>query len=280
MQKLSRGAGDVSAAIKSHAAMINRIRVRPLLICVFVFLQFLGIPALGRATTIVAVRTPTDIYLGVDSKVTGVRPDGTVYYEVKCKIGQVGKIFFAGAGPYEYEPTGLNIRLLLTEAQRSGVSVGQTVERFESLYADALTRTSRTAQKESPMVYKKYFLNGHVYVNFFAFENEIPRFFGRTFSIRSSNDSVTVDTDQRDCPPGCPGTEPTIHGIGYAEVMKKLSSNALKTRPPIQVIAEVIEASIREDPEHRSGGPIDILHLSKDGATWVQKKKECPEIQP
>jgi hypothetical protein len=79
---------------RSQAAMINRIWVRPLLICVFTFLQLLGIPAPGRATTIVAVRTPTDIHLGVDSKVTGVLPDGTVYYEVRCKIGQVGKIFF------------------------------------------------------------------------------------------------------------------------------------------------------------------------------------------
>ena len=65
-----------------------------------------------------------------------------------------------------------------------------------------------------------------------------------------------------------------------AEVMKKLSCNALKTRPPIQVITEVIEASIREDPDHKSGGPIDILHLNKDGARWVQKKRECREIQP
>jgi hypothetical protein len=130
------------------------------------------------------------------------------------------------------------------------------------------------------MVYEKYFLNGHVYVNFFAFENGIPQYFGRIFTIQSSNDPVTVDTDQRDCPPGCPGTEPTIHGIGYAEVMKKLSSNALKTRPPIQVIAEVTEASIREDPDHKSGGPIDILHLSKDGARWVQKKRNAPKSSP
>ena len=211
---------------------------------------------------------------------TRVLPDGTVYYEAKCKIGQVGKIFFTGVGPYEYEPTGLNIRLLLIEAQRSGANVVQTIERFETLYADALRRTSRTAQKESPMVYQKYFLDRHVYVYFFTFEDETPKYFGRIFTIQSSNGPATVDTEQRDCPPGCPGSEPTILGIGYADVVKELSPNALKTRPPIEIITEVIEASIREDPDHKSGGPIDILHLSKDGARWVQKKKECPEIQP
>jgi hypothetical protein len=211
--------------------------------------------------------------------VARVLPGGTVYDEVKCKIGQVGKIFFAGAGPYEYEPTGLNIRLLLIEAQHPGASVAKTVERFETLYADALTRTSRTAQKESPRVYEKYFLNGHVYLYFFAFENGIPRDFERIFTIQSSSDPVTVGIEPRDCPPGCPSTEPTIHGIGYADVLGKVSSGVLKTRPPVQVITEVIEASIREDPDHKSGGPIDILHLNKDGARWVQKKKECPDIQ-
>jgi hypothetical protein len=27
------------------------------------------------------------------------------------------------------------------------------------------------------------------------------------------------------------------------------------------------------------GLPIDILRMTMDGATWVQHKKECPEIQ-
>lgn len=260
--------------------MINRRRFRPFFICVFLFIQFLGIPVQGSATTIIAVRTPTDIYLGADSRVIRVRPDGAAYYEVKCKIGQVGKILFVAAGPYEYDPTGLNVRSLLTEGQRSGASIVQTVERFETLYAEALTRTSRTAQKKSPMVYEKYFLGGHVYVYFVAFENETPRFFGRTFTIQSSNDPVTVGVEQHDCPPDCLAAEPTIFGIGYADIVEKVSSNVLKTRPPIQLITDIIETSIRDDPDHKSGVPIDILHLNKDGARWVQKKKECPAIQP
>ena len=129
-------------------------------------------------------------------------------------------------------------------------------------------------------MYNKYFLNGRVYVYLFAFENEIPLHFGRIFAIRDSKDSVTVSTEQRDCPPDCLDTEPTLHAIGYADVIKRASADVLKTRPPIPFITEVIEASIREDPDHRSGGPIDILHLNKDGARWVQKKNECPEIQP
>jgi hypothetical protein len=79
--------------------------------------------------------------------VTGVRPDGTVYYDMKCKIGQVGKIFFARARLYEYGPAGLNIRLLLSEAQRPRASVHETVERFETLYADAYENIKERSER-------------------------------------------------------------------------------------------------------------------------------------
>src|SRR5262249_10279604 len=115
-----RGGGHASKAIKFHRAMIDSRRIRPLVIPVFLFLQLLGVPALGNSTTIVAVRTSTDIYIGADSRVTGVRPDGTVYYDMKCKIGQVGKIFFAGAGTFEFGAKGLNIRLVVVETEPPG----------------------------------------------------------------------------------------------------------------------------------------------------------------
>jgi hypothetical protein len=37
-------------------------------------------PALVGATTIMAVRTPTDIYIGADSRVTMLGEDGSVTY--------------------------------------------------------------------------------------------------------------------------------------------------------------------------------------------------------
>jgi hypothetical protein len=118
-----------------------------------------------------------------------------------------------------------------------------------------------------------------VHVFLFAFKNETPQSFHRIFTHEVSN-SMKVHIEQRDCPPGCTTTEPNILGIGYADVIKKASPADLKTRPPIQFTTEVIEASIKADPDHQSGGPIDILHLNKEGARWVQKKNECPEIQP
>ena len=251
-----------------------------MLIRAFLLVQLLAVPALLNATTIVAVRTPTDIYLGADSRVTEVRPDGRFHYEAKCKIGQVGEIFFAGAGLYGHQPTGLSIRSSLIQAQSSAASLSETVERFETLYTDALERTLRSALKDSPMVYKKYFLDGHVYVYLFAFENGITRYFERIFTIQSSTDPVTVGMERHDCPPGCLGGEATILGIGYADVVKEVSPDVLKTRPPVELITELVDASIKADPAHQSGGPIDILHLNKDGGRWVQKKKECPEIQP
>ena len=147
---------------------------------------------------------------------------------------------------------------------------------FETFYADALAKTLRITKKWHPQIYNSFFLNGRVYVYLFAFEIEVPRFFVKTFIVQSPKGSAIVGTE--DCSLGCP--TPMIDVIGPPDATEKVSPDLLKKLQPIQAITEVIETSIREDSYHRSAAPIDILHLNKDGARWVQKKKECGEIQP
>jgi hypothetical protein len=244
---------------------------------VFFFVQCLAVPV--NATTVMAVRTPTDIYLGADSKVRLVLPDGTVRYEQRCKIQQAGDIFFVSAGPYGRKASGLDVRSLLLDAERLGGTVAETVDRFERLYAIALARALTAVKNETPMVYESHFLNKVISVFLFAIENETPRSFHRTFTHQSSEDSVTVTVEQRDCPPGCTSAEHSVSAVGYGETMKTFSPSVFETHPPIQVIIELIEASIRAEPD-LSGGPVDVIHINKDGAKWVQKKDECPEIEP
>jgi hypothetical protein len=254
----------------------NGERVLAVLIRLLLCAQFLCIPALAAATTLVAVRTSTDIYVGADSRSVHMSPAGTLYHDdIKCKIGHVGNIFFAGFGPVRHPPTALSIELSLRYALRQGETVARTVRKFETLHADALAKTLRITKKWYPQIYNSFFFNSRVYVYLFAFEIEVPRFFVRTFTVQSPKDSVIVSTEE--CPLGCP--IPMIDVIAPPDVTETMSPDLLKTLPPIQAITEVIETSIREDPYQRSAAPIDILHLNKDGARWVQKKKECGEIR-
>src|SRR5207248_457953 len=98
----------------------------------------------------------------------------------------------------------------------------------------------------------------------------------KTFTYEKSSDgSLQVKSETRNCPPGCGKSEPNIAAVIQGEVAKDLLLNKSTTLPPVQLINQAIEASIKAEPEE-SGGPIDILHLTKDGAEWIQRKKGCP----
>ena len=45
----------------------------------------------------------------------------------------------------------------------------------------------------------------------------------------------------------------------------------------VEGIRSLIELEIAAEPAH-TGGPIDILRITKDGAEWIQRKQECPDI--
>jgi len=249
-------------------------------------LGIISLPTLLSATTILAVRTSTDIYIGVDSKVTQVRPDGSLLYLEQCKIVQVGNIFFAAAGPYGRQPTpfddprsGLDIRSSLLESQALGGTIYQIIARFTDLYAGAMVRSLQAVVKSRPKQFEKVF-SSPVHVFFFAFDADTALLLHKRFTHRRSDAlASTIEIVDYDCPPSC--AEPHhVDGIGYADIFKNVSPTVLKTRSPIEVIRETVESSIKADPEKQSDLPVDVLHLNNNGAKWIQKKAQCPEIQP
>jgi hypothetical protein len=118
-----------------------------------------------------------------------------------------------------------------------------------------------------------------VHVYFFAFEGDTPLSFHRTFSHAVTDANGTrIQILEYDCSPGC--RAPHLVGIGYGDTIRKFPLTALETRSPTEVIRETIKASVAADPKHQSSLPVDILYIKKNGAMWIQKKEECPEIQP
>jgi hypothetical protein len=243
------------------------------------------LPAVVGATTVITMRTATDIYIGADSKVASMRLDGSVSYVRQCKIGQVGNIFFAAAGAYGRKPmpsedpnSRLDIRSSLIKSRALGGTMHQIIARFSDVYADEILRTLEIVRRSSPKQYEEA-TTSPVYVYFVGFEGDTPVSLGRTFAPRKSDAAVTtIRITEYDCPPNC--AEPHVVGVGYGNIIKDFSPDVLKTRSPTDVIREIVELSIKEDPEQKSGIPVDILHLTKYGASWIQKKKECPEIKP
>jgi hypothetical protein len=244
------------------------------LVAVLLFLT-LCLPAIVRATTIVAVRTPTEIYVGVDSKVKIVTPEGAVSYEDRCKLVQLGNVFYTAAGPYRGR--GLSIKSSLVESQVGGGTLYQVASRFAARYAKSIARTAVRMWHTSRAQYLTL-ATEPINVYFFGFDGDTPVLIQKRFIVDwfQPDDSVGVQILDYDCQTGC--EEVTVVGIGHVDAMKGLAS-ASETQSPIAIIRDRISSSIKSDPTN-SGLPIDILHLTKAGAKWIQNEKKCPDIQP
>lgn len=98
-------------------------------------------------TAIVAVRTPTEIIVGADSKLT--TNDGSATESV-CKIYQVGRVFFALAKYAGTRTNGFNVSDVVKEAIREGGRIADIQTRFHCLIKTPLYRTAAEFKNEDP----------------------------------------------------------------------------------------------------------------------------------
>jgi hypothetical protein len=242
-----------------------------------VVFSFIGFPPLSAgATTIFAVRTPTEIYVGVDSKVKVTKSDGVVLYQERCKLIQIGSKFLTAAGPFE--APGLDMRASFFASQGEGGTLSQIARRFTNHYALAIDKSLNVLRRTSRAQYEQL-ISQPISVYIFGFDSNIPVAVEKRFvldKIQPAN-STNLKIFDNDCPPGC--DDFGILFTGNANAMKGLSLDSLKIQSAVELIRERIELSIKSDPSD-SGHPINIVRLTKDGGKWIQNEKHCPEISP
>jgi hypothetical protein len=222
------------------------------------------------------VRTPKEIYVGVDSKVKITKPNGLVISQDRCKLVQIGNTFITAAGPYM--APGLNVATSFMAAKAGGGSLNQIARRFADHYAASMEKAFKDVKMSSAVQYRQ--LTAYpVSVFFFGFDDNTPVAIKKTFAEDKVQTAKTpnIRIAHNDCPPEC--NDLLVMFNGHADAAKGLSLDFVKTQSPVELIRERIGLSIKIDPSD-SGPPIDILHLTKSGGKWIQNEKQCPEITP
>jgi len=87
-------------------------------------------------TTIVPVRTRSDIMVGIDSKV--VFANKAIKAEPVCKITQVGRVFFASAKFAGNQAAGLVVSEFARQAVEGGGTIADIIDRFEQTIGQPL----------------------------------------------------------------------------------------------------------------------------------------------
>jgi hypothetical protein len=255
-----------------------RLAVYPKLV-VLLYLVLLA-PVVHGQTSIVAARGPNEVVIGADSKrkISEFEPTGRlvgVTSTLACKIQKADGFYFGCSGPCGE----LDVASIIVRASRGPASIQSKVEGLVPLVEDAL---NNFLENKSPNALRLY-VNKPTALQllFVGIQNRVPLIIGVDFHYRKSESGVSVKAGEiRVC--GATSDACTHLVIGRTDAIsnfskKKGSMDYLARVPPVVGVERLIQMEIDEEPDD-VGPPIDILRVTKRGATWIRRKRQCMEV--
>lgn len=249
------------------------------LLCV-ALLSFPSFHLRVNATTIVIARTPTEIVIGADSKVTDSYGQG-VDNEV-CKIHQVGSLFVAFEGLLRDKRTGFNVPDVSKRALqwKPDASAAEKVTMLTGFLTSALFEELVQVRSNSPQEFQRK-LEGQTFLKIVVagFERNKPVVFVRQFRTTFIAGKVAVTVIPDDCLDDCKG-EVVTRLLGETAAIDGLPEETPGFWQPglIPGVRRLLELQIMARSEY-VGPPIDILQINARGAKWIQKKPQCAEVR-
>lgn len=227
-----------------------------------------GYVTTGAAIAIVA--TSDQIAVAADSKVL-LGPDRISSSD--CKIKQCEGAFFAIAGHRRAELTNFDAIYIAAEVCRTTSGLADRMSKFDTLVEAALSNMLRASWRRTPSYFERSLQDKTVLqVAFFGFERGSPYLNARSYKCRLSFGQVVVDVERQGCTSQCD----MLTILGKSRAVKQYISQtpSYKKRPPVELVREFVELEIADEPDD-VGPPIDVLQISKTGAVWKQKKRDC-----
>jgi hypothetical protein len=247
---------------------------------VFLYSIFLLQPAF--ATSIIAVRVNEQVVVGADSKRTvGRDPQNAIpIKEPVCKIGKGDGFFFATAGLVS--GGGFDVGSSIAKASEIQGTIEQKIETVLQTIKEPLTEILDRYRQTDPLDYSRTFATAPVLqILFFGMEKGSTFITASEFFIPTPSPLVPVQIVIRygKCPGDACLTGEQLFMSGERDAIKTF----LSEKPgywrvnPVETVRELIELQIADIP-NLVGPPIDILYVDKNGAQWIQKKDQCPDL--
>ncbi|MEQ1654065.1 MAG: hypothetical protein ABL960_00055 [Nitrospira sp.] len=226
--------------------------------------------------TVIYLRiSQAEVVVAADSKRTFVKANGITESASVCKILQAEDVFFASAGVGGGAVTGFDVGQVARQAIKGGGTLAEMVRSFQLLLAPPLVRTLEIIRDSSPMRYKGFLQGAAAQTVFVRIENGSPLVLvSSNTPVEDSDGRIKLQASFFSCPGTCklPGTFSIGSSLRADQIEGKTKN--FWDRGSIAGVLELMNVSI-EDNLRNDGKPIDILRISKDGAEWVEVKKEC-----
>jgi hypothetical protein len=233
-------------------------------------------PSSLSATTIVLVRSRSELFVGADSK--RVR-DGTqdVRIDTGCKITRDNHGAVAAARVTAESSLGFDVHALAAKALTQSPLLRGRVSAFIEI---AKAPIAEVADKlhQRPDTDKLYRDKVFLEVVFAGFENKVSTLIHLWYGYSIGPRGVQVASAERACPP-CAGGDArgyTVLTLGENSVVTREvpKGPAWKSNMVPRRIQELLELQAAETPS-TVGPPFNILHITKRGSRWVEGGDNC-----
>jgi hypothetical protein len=234
---------------------------------------FCSIPCFGQ-TSIVAVRTSTEVVIAADSLVTNPsRPP-----EAVCKITLLGaKRAFALARLAEYHVVQFDAVALAMQAATKGRNLKQVEFAFRASTKPELIKALTAMKTHAPEIYKE-FSPLALETLFAGIDNGTPLLIVTYYlPVVAEDGTITLKTQSRFCPGAC-GEPAFFTFLGeYAAINAEFRST-IESKTPINAAHDLVQLEI-DAASDTVGPPIAVLRISKVGYEWPYSGKCQPDAK-
>jgi hypothetical protein len=262
----------------------------PVLLILFLLYTVLSqCSSFGHSTIVIVLGDSKEIVVAADSLelIDTVEPNGITHSASStCKIRQIGRFIFSHAG-FDFDTaTGVSVDEIAARVFSGGGSDAEIASRLESTFFSKLTTVVNDAVLHANDVYRQRFENKVILAFMFVgYRGDSIVFHERQFTASSGTPFPTIKTERGD------GDDvevvETVLGNrkyirAHGEIEKSLMLERARQPNKDKVARRLIEMEIRHQPKNRPreiGEPIDIMRLTPTGAEWIQKNKQCQDIQ-
>lgn len=235
------------------------------------------------ATSIVAIKTGDDIFIGTDSKML-IEKDIAV---TQCKITKMDDVYIVFSGIPALPASKFNAYEIAEKSFGGKGSVSARLDAFDKAVQGELQKAFEKLRTTDDKLFSRWYasdVQNRVALQLLVAGAEKK---GTVLSMleyrimSGKSEPVKLKSIKQNIVTKPGSDQPKILFLGMQDaindIMKK--KDFFSDFDEVRNINEWINAEIAAEPK-LVGGPVDIIKISPKKTEWIQHKSQCPEIEP
>lgn len=238
--------------------------------------------ASAEATSIVAIKTGDDIFIGTDSKVL-IEKDVAIS---QCKISRMNNVYLVFSGIPSFPSSKFNAYEIAEKSFAGKGTIEERLTAFDKAVNGKLREAFEKLRTSDPKLFSRWYTED--VINRIAMQVLVAGAEKKgtvlamiEYRIMSQKDEpVKLQSIKQNIVTKPGSDQPKILFLGMQDAIHALmkQKDFFSDFDEVRNIKEWIEAEARAEPT-MVGGPVDILKISPKKTEWIQHKSQCPDLE-